>query len=95
MIDDFTQHTRGLIAAVVMRSIDDYKIAVGYLYQMSGTPNPTTDQRRAIYETVRIAEECEQAIVDYARSIFCLDGTKFMAQLKAQLFKKYEGGLQQ
>lgn len=90
MDNDFINLFRGLVAAVIIKAIEDYRMSVSYLYRHSGATKLTVKQKRSMYEAVRSAQECELAIVDMARSILGYDSTEFMERLKKELYERYE-----
>ena len=87
---DFINLCRGLAAAVILKAIEDYRMAVGYLYRYSGHKDLTTKQQRRLYESVRTISECECAISDMSMSILGYDSSDFMATLKQELYLHYE-----
>ena len=87
---EYTRHYKALVAAVIMRAIDDYKVAVSFLYEYSGRDDLTINQRRFIYEAIVTVRECETAITDMARPVFGLNGTKYIQKLKKELREQYE-----
>ena len=84
MDNDYINQFRGLVAAVILKAIEDYRKSVCYLYKYSGHREITAKQQRRLYESVRSAQECEAAIVEMARAIMGYDCTRFMQEMKKE-----------